>query len=211
MNWEVGWAVIAQIVKVAHHLSMPSIRVNWEFSSNCGASMWHYLALLVFSIFRLNTLYYFLDNTKDKRPLCISIAVTGQKKAEYQLSSSQQYIFKVLAVHMTLTLNCQGFDRQVLSWPMCTRLQILILVEEQVNKVNIPKPWQTDKINFFVKNKYLPLPKCLEAYAWIMSFQQVIEFWHWVEYQIFVCFKIFKCSWVFHFGALSSYFKPYLF
>ena len=112
---------------------------------------------------------------------------------------------------MTLTLNCQGFDRQVLSWPMCTRLQILILVEEQVNKVNIPKPWQTAKIFFFVKNKYLPLPKCLEAYAWIMSFQQVIEFWHWVEYQIFVCFKIFKCSWVFHFGALSSYFKPYLF
>ena len=132
-----------------------------------------------------------MDNTKGKRPLCVehSIAVTGQKKAEYQLSSSQQYIFKVLAVHMTLTLNCQGFDRQVLSWPMCTRLQILILVEEQVNKVNIPKPWQTAKINFFVKNKYLPLPKCLEAYAWIMSFQQVLEFWHWVEYQILCILK----------------------
>ena len=158
-------------------------------------------------------MYYFLDNTKGKRPLCVvhSIAVTGQKKAEYQLSSSQQYIFKVLAVHMTLTLNCQGFDRQVLSWPMCTRLQILILVEEQVNKVNIPKPWQTAKIFFFVKNTYLPLPKCLEAYC----VDHVISTGHRIltlgRISNFVCFKIFKCSWVFHFGALSSYFKPYLF
>ena len=36
MNWEVGWAVIAQIVKVAHQTLHSSIRVNWEFSSNCG-------------------------------------------------------------------------------------------------------------------------------------------------------------------------------
>ena len=36
MNGEVGWAVIAQIVKVAHQPLHSSIRVNWEFSSNCG-------------------------------------------------------------------------------------------------------------------------------------------------------------------------------
>ena len=34
MNGEVGWAVIAQIVKVAHQPLHSSIRVNWEFSSN---------------------------------------------------------------------------------------------------------------------------------------------------------------------------------
>ena len=39
MNWEVGWAVIAQIVKVAHQPLHSSIRVNWEFSSNCGIAM----------------------------------------------------------------------------------------------------------------------------------------------------------------------------
>ena len=45
---------------------------------------WHYLAHLTFSRFWLYTLYYFLDNTKSKRPLCVvqSIAVTGQRKAE---------------------------------------------------------------------------------------------------------------------------------
>ena len=39
MNGEVGRAVIAQIVKVAHQPFHSSIRVNWEFCSNCG----HYM------------------------------------------------------------------------------------------------------------------------------------------------------------------------
>ena len=37
MNGEVGWAVIAQIVKVAHQPLHSSIRLNWEFSSNCAS------------------------------------------------------------------------------------------------------------------------------------------------------------------------------
>jgi hypothetical protein len=36
MNGEVGGAVIAQIVKVAHQPLHSSIRVDWEFSSNCA-------------------------------------------------------------------------------------------------------------------------------------------------------------------------------
>ena len=36
MTGEVGWAIIAHKVKVAHQPLHSSIRVNWEFSSNCG-------------------------------------------------------------------------------------------------------------------------------------------------------------------------------
>ena len=37
MTGEVGWAIIAHKVKVAHQPLHASIRVNREFSSNCGA------------------------------------------------------------------------------------------------------------------------------------------------------------------------------
>ena len=36
MNGEVGCAVIAQRVKIVFQPLLSSIRVNWEFSSNCG-------------------------------------------------------------------------------------------------------------------------------------------------------------------------------
>jgi hypothetical protein len=39
MNWEVGCAIIAQIVKIVFQPLHTSIRGNWEFSSNCGSNM----------------------------------------------------------------------------------------------------------------------------------------------------------------------------
>ena len=46
MNWEVGWAVISQIVKVVHQPLHSSIRVNWEFSSNCGNHIHHHFTII---------------------------------------------------------------------------------------------------------------------------------------------------------------------
>ena len=49
MNGEVGGAVIAQVVKVAHQPLHSSIRVNWEFSSNCAYIMrkvWYHQILI---------------------------------------------------------------------------------------------------------------------------------------------------------------------
>ena len=55
MNWEVGWAVIAQIVKVAHKPLHSSIRINWEFSNNCAKTLEEFNAhLLIWSEFCSN-------------------------------------------------------------------------------------------------------------------------------------------------------------
>ena len=38
VEWR-GWVILIQIVKVAHQTLLSSIRVKWEFSSNCGLYM----------------------------------------------------------------------------------------------------------------------------------------------------------------------------
>ena len=55
MNGEVVWAVIAQIVKVAHQPLHSSIRVNWEFSSNCDKNISNQLFVQEFIVLGMYT------------------------------------------------------------------------------------------------------------------------------------------------------------